>query len=229
MRVAVFAPHPDDDVIGCGGTIAKHVMLGNEISIIYLTSGDAGSLELSKQELASLRERETKKAAGIFGVNDLLFFRMPDGYIEYTPQNLMALTSAIRQKKPDMAYIPHENDCHPDHKATYMLSVEAIRRAAGPWFQECGKNPWAVQSILAYEVWTPLQKISHIEDITDFMGLKLKALRAHKSQLKEIRYDEGIKGLNMYRGAMTGKGKYCECFDVMKAPLNLVGMLSRSG
>ncbi|OGY22990.1 MAG: hypothetical protein A2172_03595 [Candidatus Woykebacteria bacterium RBG_13_40_15] len=69
---------------------------------------------------------------------------------------------------------------------------------------------------MCYEVWTPLQEVSYVEDISKFLDLKIKALEQHKSQLQDINYDEAIKGLNRYRGIMTGKGRFCECFQVLK-------------
>lgn len=215
-KVIVFAPHPDDDLIGCGGSISKHIKQGNEVTIVYMTSGDAGSLKYSKQELVKIRETEAKNATKILGVDDLIFLRNADGYLEYNKENLVKIIDVIRDKKPNIAYIPHKNDAHKDHMKTNELVLEAIGRASGPWFQECKGKPWSVEIVLCYEVWTPLQEFSYVEDITEFIELKIKALGQHKSQIQDIQYDEAVKGLNRYRGIMTGKGKYCECFQVLK-------------
>jgi LmbE family N-acetylglucosaminyl deacetylase len=217
--ILVFAPHPDDDIIGCGGSIAKHIQQGNQISIIYMTSGEAGSLEYKPKELLQIREEEARNAAALLGVTDLIFFRNPDGYLEYTPENLIRILAIIRSKKPTMVYVPHSTDAVPDHLITHQLAVEGCRRAAGPWFQECGEQPWGVKHILGYEVWTPLQKLAHSEDISDFISLKLEALQNHKSQIKHIPYDQAIQGLNRYRGIMTGKGNYCECFQLIQTQI----------
>lgn len=216
MKVIVFAPHQDDDLIGCGGSIAKHVKQGNEVTIVYMTSGDAGSLKYSKQELAKIRETEAKDAAKILGIKDLLFLRNTDGYLEYNKENLVKIIDLIREKKPNIIYIPHKSDAHKDHIKTYELVIEAVGRAGGPWFQECKGKPWTIDTILCYEVWTPLQEIAYVENIDEFIDLKIQALEQHKSQIQDIKYDEAVKGLNRYRGIMTGKGKYCECFQVLK-------------
>jgi LmbE family N-acetylglucosaminyl deacetylase len=221
-KILVFAPHPDDDIIGCGGSIAKHIQQGNQVSIIYMTSGEAGSLQSKPQELIQIREEEAQKAATSLGVTDLTFFRNPDGYLEYNQENLSTIVAIIRSKRPTLLYIPHSADYIPDHLITHQLAMEGSRRAAGPWFQECGEQPWAVKHILGYEVWTPLQTFAHCEDISDFMSAKLAALQMHKSQLKHIRYDQAIQGLNRYRGIMTGKGNYCECFQLIQTQLLVV-------
>jgi LmbE family N-acetylglucosaminyl deacetylase len=216
MRVLIFSPHPDDDLVGCGGSIAKHIKQSNEVVIVYMTSGDAGSLKYSKEELAKIREEEARKATKILGVKDLIFLRNPDGYVKYNKTNLVKIINIIREEKPELVYIPHKNDAHKDHMRTHELVVESIGRASGPWFQECKGKPWSVNTILCYEVWTPLQEISYIEDITEFIEFKIKALTQHKSQIKDIQYDEAVRGLNRYRGITSGKGRYCECFQVLK-------------
>ncbi len=216
-RVMVFAPHPDDDIIACGGSIAKHVQKGNAVSIVYISSGEAGSLSYSPEELANIREEEARRAAGVLGVTDLLFLRNPDGYISFDREVLEKMIRLIRSKKPTLVYLPHENEAVRDHQQAYHLAMEACKRASGPWFQACGKEPWSVTRILAYEVWTPLQSFALAEDISDFISIKLTALREHQSQINDIAYDEAIQGLNRYRGITSGVGSYCECFQLMKA------------
>ncbi len=218
-NILVFAPHPDDDIIGCGGSIAKHIKQGNQVSIVYVTSGEAGSLQYRTDELIQIREKEAQKAAGSLGVTDLTFLCNPDGYLEYNKENLNRIVTIIRTKKPTMLYIPHNADSVPDHLVSHRLAVEGCRRAAGPWFQECGGDSWAVKNILGYEIWTPLQTVSYCEDISDFMEMKMRALQMHKSQIEHIRYDEAVQGLNRYRGVMTGKGNYCECFQLIHAQI----------
>jgi N-acetylglucosamine malate deacetylase 1 len=72
-----------------------------------------------------------------------------------------------------------------------------------------------VDALLCYEVGTPLQEISYVEDITAVMPVKIKALRQHRSQLRDIAYEEAVECLNRYRGITTGRGRYCECFQVL--------------
>lgn len=216
-EILVFAPHPDDDVIGCGGSIRKHIENGNNVSIVYLSSGEAGSLNYSKAELALIRENEARSAARIQGVSRLIFMRIPDGYIRCTENNLIALVNILREIMPSCVYLPHASESVLDHREAHHLIMEACGRSAGPWFQECSGDPWNVARILAYEVWTPLSRISYVEDISLYMDNKLEALRAHQSQLTDISYDQAIEGFNRYRGIMTGSCLYAECFEVIKA------------
>ncbi|NLC06620.1 MAG: PIG-L family deacetylase [Syntrophomonadaceae bacterium] len=215
-RVMVFAPHPDDDLIGCGGSIVKHLQRGNTVTVVYLTSGESGSLKYSKAELAQIREAEATRAATLLGLTDIIFLRNPDGYLEFNRDNLIRIISLIRDKQPNIVYLPHSQDLHKDHLRTNELVLEACNRAGGPWFQECAGEPWSVDTILGYEVWTPLIYVSYVEDITPYLEQKIAALRLHESQLQDIQYDEAVRSLNRYRGIMTGKGQYCECFQILK-------------
>ena len=144
-RVLAFAAHPDDDLIGCGGSLTKHVKLGNHVSVCYVTSGEAGSLEHSKEELAKIREGEAKKAAEIIGLADIVFLRNRDGYLEYTETTLTQLVKLIRKKRPHIVYVHHHLDAHEDHKVTSRLVNEAIGRASTPIFQEYKGEPWSVE------------------------------------------------------------------------------------
>lgn len=215
-RILIVAPHPDDDIIACGGSIAKHCQAGNQVAIMYITSGDAGGIQYYKEELATIREEEARHAAALLGVKDLTFLRIADGYITFNQENLVRITSIIRDMKPHMVYIPHNRDGCLDHMETHRLLIEACKRAAQPYFPECGKETWAVSTILGYEIWTPIEEISYTEDISAFIDNKIAALQEHPSQLQYYQYDEAVKGLNRYRGIMTGTGDYCECFQLLK-------------
>ncbi len=203
LSVIVFAPHPDDDVIGCGGAIIQHVKKGDRVCIVYLTSGDAWPKGV--EELAKIRELEATEATALLGVQDLIFFREPDGYLAATERNKEKVIQIILEHKPDIVYVTHEVEEHKDHKAAFRLVIDAIKKIP----QETLKKP----QILSYEVWTPLQKISMVKNISREIELKLQALREHKSQLKSVNYIEAVKGLNRYRGIMKQKGAYAECFN----------------
>ncbi len=214
-KIIVFAPHPDDDLIGCGGSIARRVSEGEDVMIIYMTSGGSGSLDNDKEKTAQIREEEARQAARVIGIKELRFLRREDGYLSCGKDELIEVTRLIREVRPDVIYVPHKDDAHRDHKATHEIVVEAAKRASAACFPECGPEAWAVKTVYAYEVWTPMQTFSCVEDISDLMDMKIEALQQHKSQIRACRYDDAAKGLARYRGAMTGKGEYCECFCIV--------------
>jgi hypothetical protein len=71
--------------------------------------------------------------------------------------------------------------------------------------------------MLGYEVWTPMTRFQYVNDVSAEIEAKLAALREHKSQLANVPYDDAVRSLNRFRGAMTERGVYCECFEVLKA------------
>lgn len=217
QKVLVFSPHPDDDVIGCGGSILKHVQKGNVVSVMYITSGEIGSLLHGTKELTRIREAEASKAAEFLGVSETHFLRNPDGYLSYTKQNLVQIISLIRGFKPNVVYTPHQYDEHRDHRITYDLVVESCLQAGRAMVEECSLELWSAKTILAYEVGTLLQEVNYVEDITNVIESKIQAMRMHESQIINLQYDEAIRNMNRLRGITTGKGVYCECFRVLKA------------
>jgi LmbE family N-acetylglucosaminyl deacetylase len=216
MNVLVFSPHPDDDVLGCGGSIIKHAQMNHQVTVVYLTSGEAGNIRYSKAELAGIREDEARQASLLLGTSDVIFLRYEDGYLTYNKDTLIPVVNLIRLKQPDIVYVPHKNDGHKDHIATNEIVLEAIERAKSAFLQDITGKPWLVRDVLCYEVWTPLQNITYVEDISQQMQKKLQAVAVHQSQIENRDYHEAIAGLNRYRGVMTRKGKYCECFKIIK-------------
>lgn len=219
LKVLVFAAHPDDELIGCGGSMAKHLKLGNQVKVIYFTSGDAGSLKYSKQELAKIRENEALRGLEALGSPQIKaqFLRNSDGFLEST--NLQALTQAveaIKSYKPDIVYLLHAEEAHKDHRASNTLIMQAINKARGNWFQEAKGEPWAVKTVLTYEIYPMQQSVNYCEDISEFMPNKLKALSEHKSQLESVDYDGLAESLSRYRGILNSGTKYAECFQVVK-------------
>jgi LmbE family N-acetylglucosaminyl deacetylase len=203
MNVLVIAPHPDDECIGCGGTICRHVERGDKVSAVFLTSGELGLKHLAKEEAWRIREKEARRAGKILGLAELHFLRRRDWFLSEEVEPAAAdLAPILERLKPELIYLPHENEWHPDHKASLSI-VRAVLVH--------GKIP--APQLRAYEVWTPLSEFDHVENISEMMPQKLKALRCHRSQLGEFDYAGAIRGLNQYRGVLAGKCKYAEVFS----------------
>jgi LmbE family N-acetylglucosaminyl deacetylase len=205
-RVLVISPHPDDESIGCGGTLRKHVVEGDVVQVIFLTSGEQGGHGAPPELTAVRREAEAKAAAEILGVHGIEFFREPDGKLSATPNVVERLRGRIQSEHPDLIYLPHDREMHCDHCA----AVEIVRRAL--------ETSLAALEILMYEVWTPLQRMDAIVDISPFIEVKRSAIRAYQSQCAEVDFEQAILGLNRYRGEMHSwpGGDYAEVFARLK-------------
>jgi LmbE family N-acetylglucosaminyl deacetylase len=202
QTVLVIAPHPDDEAIGCGGTICLHGRRGEAVHVVFLTSGELGLEHLSREEAWRVRESEAEAAANVLGVSGLMFLRLPDWFLEErVSEAVESLRPVLRRTAPGLIYVPHSREWHPDHRA----ALAVVRRALGGT-----ANPPALR---AYEVWTPLAEHDHVEDITPVMHQKLRAVRCYASQTAQFRYDRAVRGLNQYRGILAARCRYAEVFQ----------------
>lgn len=201
-RVLVFAPHPGDDIMGCGGTLIKHIKSGSPVTIVYMTSGEAVASEAAENahELAKNRESEARDAAKRIGITDIIFLRESDGKLERSHRSIEKVRNIISKTRPEIIYMPHSLDDHKDRKTTFSIVSAAL--------QDKKKMPL----VLCYEIWIPLAKITHKVDISSVIELKLKALAKHASQIP-LNIVDAASSLNRYRGIMESCGAYGECFQ----------------
>ncbi|MEN6349707.1 MAG: PIG-L deacetylase family protein [Syntrophomonas sp.] len=210
-NVMVLAPHPDDEVLGCGGSLAWHAQLGASISVVYMTSGEAAGVCYDEEKtIGQIREQEASKGASYLGITDLHFLRHKDGELEYSSPSVRQLVNLIGQLQPEIVYAPHAGESHPDHRICHALARAAVVQAGKSRKPAGSVPPWEVRLLLGYEIWSPLSAYNNVMDITEFIDLKLQALSCHRSQ--QLDYDQAIAGLNRYRGVTSGKGAFCECF-----------------
>ena len=196
--VLVFSPHPDDDILGCGGSIAQHIQQKNTVHVVFMTSGEKGNKKIDKTALARIREQEAVKAEKVLGCTHCVFLRNPDGKLALTDETIKQVIQSIEQTAPDFVYIPHAADSHKDHKMTYTIVTSALKTLIK-------QNKIPLPLVYCYEVWTPLQRYTHLENISKVMPLKLAALHEHKTQLQSLAYAEAVECLNRYRGIMSKK------------------------
>src|SRR5690349_9481025 len=114
MNVLVVAPHPDDESIGCGGAICLHRRRGDEVTVVFLSSGEGGLTQLSKEIARSVRETEACSAGEILGIKENVFLRVPDSHVsEDIETTASRLASILDRICPELIYLPHAEDGHP--------------------------------------------------------------------------------------------------------------------
>ena len=202
MNILVIAPHPDDETIGCGATLCQHARQGDRLTVVFLTSGELGLKQLSREKAWAIREEEARLAASILGLGALHFLRLPDWFVgDSLKPGVRLLRPLLLAEAPQLIYAPHEADGHPDHQAALpllRLSIQAARKPA--------------PEVRLYEVWTPLLVHDRVHDISRVMSRKIKALRAYRSQLATFNYERAVRGLNAFRGELAAKCRYAEVF-----------------
>ena len=184
-RVLLLAPHADDDVLGAGGTVAKHVDQGDHVQVVIAYDGLAGDPDgrYDPAEYLEKRRAEARRAGGHLGLEDYHFWNYPEGH-EPGPDELRGaagmLARHVQAFAPDLVYAPWIGDYHVDH---WVLARATRLALASIGF---GGEAWG------YEVWTPLVP-TRIVDITDVFDRKKRALEEHASQLAY--HDLAYKGL----------------------------------
>ncbi len=201
-NILVIAPHPDDESIGCGGTLCRHTARGDRVVAVFLTSGELGLEHLPREEAWRVREGEAEAAAKVLRLADLAFLRRPDWFVGEGVDDAAALLRPILSREiPQSIYLPHGREWHPDHRAALAVVRAALRASGLP-----------APELLTYEVWTPLSEYDQVTDITPVMARKLRAVRCYRSQLAGFHYDRAVRGLNQYRGALAARCRYAEVF-----------------
>ena len=170
--VLVFAPHPDDEVIGCGGAIAFHARRGDPVHVLQLTGGERGDPRGHEGDaLVATRRAESRAAARQLGVRESVELGFPDGELAPDAALLARLEAEVRRVAPAVAYAPSPLECHPDHLAAGFAAAQALAAAA------------PATRLLLFEVNHPTLA-SFLLDVTPWIDVKREALAQFKSQLR---------------------------------------------
>lgn len=193
-RLLVLAPHPDDEVIACGGIIAQHRNQKRQVRVIVATDGHAAAAEQERSAYTERRERESVEALRRLGADDPpLFLRFPDRQLSQHREELeKILTEELRQFLPDVIACPAPSELHPDHAALSRALVELLQRVASL------ASSLALTRIVFYEVSQPIRP-NLLVDISRELELKRSAIEAHESQTAIRDYARFALGLNLYR------------------------------
>ena len=199
-RVLVLSPHPDDDVIGAGGTLVKHAAAGAALTAAVLTDGRAGPPRGPGVDGAAVRRGEAEAAARVVGIGRVEFWDEPDGALAAHPAAEDRLRALLRYVRPDLVYLPSFLDGHPDHRAVTALLAAALSPELTPF--QCA----------VYEVTTAVVP-TVVVDVSREMPVKLEAVAAHRSQAEDLDYVAMVRGLNRWRASSLGRrAEYAEAF-----------------
>jgi LmbE family N-acetylglucosaminyl deacetylase len=216
-KILVIAPHADDEIIGCGATMAKHIANADDVYVIIATNANKGAPELFDEKTINKVRSEALEAHGFLGVKKTFFLNFPAPALNAFPEYKisMEISKIINKIKPDILYLPHPGDLHQDHKAIYRASLVAVR----PQGVYCVKEIYCYETLSETE-WAPYQEKPFVpnvfNDVSAFFDQKLESMRFFKSQIKEFPHTrslETFEALARYRGATVGV-KRAESFMV---------------
>ena len=203
MNVLVIAPHPDDEILGVGGTIAKRTTAGHDVYVCVMTKGCE---PLFSSDSVNQVRSECTEADSILGVKETIFLDFPAAMLETVPRYKLndAIVKVIQSIKPDEVYLPHRGDMQQDHKMVVDAAMVALRP----------KYDHVVRRIYAYETlsetgWDIPNTVNEFipnvyENISDTLETKLDAMRIFQSQLADFpaaRSLGAIEALAKFRGA----------------------------
>lgn len=203
MKVLVIAPHPDDEILGVGGTIAKRTSVGDEVFVCIVTKGCE---PLFREEFIEQGRDEAKRADSFLGVKETIFLDFPAVMLETVPRYELngKISEVIQRIRPDEVYIPHRGDMQLDHQMVVDAAMVALR----PKYEHVVKRIYAYET-LSETGWNIPNTVNEFiptvyEDISETLGRKLEAMEIFKSQLSEFpnaRSIGAIDALAKYRGA----------------------------
>jgi N-acetylglucosamine malate deacetylase 1 len=214
MRILVFAPHNDDEVLGVGGTIAKYARMGHEVFVCEATAS-------RNPELLKINRSEALKAHKVLGVKETIFLDFPPVELVHVPVKELTETlyEVVMKIKPEIAFVPHKGDMHLDHRTLTDAAMVALRPINNPQlkfiysYETLSETEWNIPSCdyaFVPNAWS---------DITEDIHTKIKAMECYQLQLKsfpEPRSLEAIEALAKFRGSTVGV-KYAESFMTIRA------------
>ena len=221
--VLVIGAHPDDEVLGCGGTIAWHVNRGDTVHVALMgegaTSRHAGIDPEQAREIERLGEC-AQHCGAILGVNSIYFHGFPDNRMDSFEQ--LHINKAVekigKEKQPTIVYTHHAFDLNVDHRCIH----EAVMTAFRPLPETKTRKILCFETPSSTEWQTPSPHLSftpqyHV-DITEFLEIKLQALAAYESEMRAFphpRSVEGVRHLARWRGTSIGRAA-AEAFMVSR-------------
>lgn len=210
-RILILAAHADDEIIGCGGTMAKHIDAGDDVSVLFLTDGVGGrGIGNDDSQNIILRDRAAQKAASIIGFKLLQRFDFPDNAMDSLSriEITKAVESVILKYEPNIIYTSHGGDLNVDHRR----ALEVVMTACRPQpktnvnticsFELASSTGWAGVSLTKH--FTPNY---YVEITPEQLDRKIQALRAYHIEMRNFphaRSIEAIEHLAKWRGSQVG-------------------------
>ena len=209
-RILIIASHPDDEIIGCGGTVRRLVNEGYEAFTLILgegiTSRDRKRDKYRRQKEIEELKHQANKANHVIGVNKVFISDFPDN--RFDSVSLLDIIKTIENVKndvkPNIIFTHHERDLNIDHQLTYKAVITATR----PISNESVKEIYSFEILSSTEWSYPCSFSPDMYfDISDTLEFKLRAMEIYKSELKEFPHPRSLEGIRLnsnYLGMRVG-------------------------
>jgi len=211
-RILIFGAHPDDEIIGVGGTISRLSRIGKEVYVVTFTSGDTGySRPEDKGIISETRIKESQASDRVLGIRERVILGRPTQGIVNDRETYQECVRLIRRYRPDAIFTHWNRDKHRDHRAVSEITEEAWWKAQENVLADMG-TPWRAEELYFYEVNELFTFPSLLVDISETLDVKLKAMETQGSQMDVLpNIMEYIRALAQVRGYLRGS-RYAEAF-----------------
>jgi N-acetylglucosamine malate deacetylase 1 len=188
-RVLVIAAHPDDEVLGCGGTVALHTRAGDCVTALIACEGES-----LRYGVGGVGQAEhTRRAAATLGVQDVRALGLPDQRLDTITltELITPLERAVREVRPNIVYCQHGGDINRDHELLFKALLVATRPTE-PWiesvyaFDTASSTEWAYPRSFVPDTWV---------DISSTLELKLCAMACYESEVREYPHPRSLEAL----------------------------------
>ena len=210
VRLLVVAAHPDDEVLGCGGTMARHALAGHAVHVLFLTDGvsSRGAREDMTEEIER-RAAAAARAAEILGAHPPRLLGLPDNRLDEMPllELVKRVEEAVSELEPTYVYTHHGGDLNVDHRLAHQAVMTACRprpentvRAIYS-FEVVSSTEWATPAI------GPAFRPNRFADIGRHLEQKIQALEAYSDEIRDFphaRSKDAVLALARLRGASVG-------------------------
>lgn len=218
MKILAISPHPDDETLGCGGTILKHKDMGDKIYWLIITNIDIKNGW--NKDIVEKRQKEIKTIAEMYGFEKTFKLDYPTAKLDIIPvqEIIKSISEVILEIEPEIIYLPNRSDVHTDHQITFKAVYSCTKNFRYPF----------IRKILMYETLSETEFAPALPedtfvpnffvDITKYSEKKLEIFKIYKSELMKKplpRSLEVVEAFDKCRGSQIGK-KYAEAFVLLK-------------
>lgn len=230
MKILIIAAHPDDEILGMGGTILRHSKAGDKIKIVYLATGITSRIKYNSKVESNNRKNktknleyniqqlrnDTKKASHILKVNDIVFYDFPDNELDSISllKIVKVIENEIMKFKPNIIYTNHYGDLNVDHRVVYNATLTACRPLGN-----------RIKELISFEVpssteWNYPNSFNpnYFINIEKELPKKINAFKMFKSEIRKLPHPRSSQYLRLNAsrwGAVSGN-KAAEAFEIIR-------------